>query len=292
MTVKQVASYLHLNEKKIYALVGNGEIPATKITGKWMFPRELVDKWVLDSTHNGLLRDRLSITGSDDSFLHRVINEYSQTLGSKALISYSTTTTRNGLELLNANKIDICCLNWGPDSESKTRHPALLQQYSNSANWILIRALRREQGLIVNRPLADQRLSVAQLFAEEFRWDVALTGSGRQRWLRELLSQHGLNLDHLNETTTSLSLREAAAAVNLGHCDIAPGTRALANEFNLGFISLGWEHLDFAMNRDIWFRHLFQGLVDRIDSGWGHTLTQLLGGYQLEHCGKLIWGND
>ena len=56
MSVKQVASYLQLNEKKIYALVSEGLIPATKITGKWMFPRELVDRWMMDSSHGGLLR--------------------------------------------------------------------------------------------------------------------------------------------------------------------------------------------------------------------------------------------
>ena len=52
MSVRQVAEYLHLNEKKIYALVSEGGIPATKVTGKWMFPRELVDRWMLDSSHS------------------------------------------------------------------------------------------------------------------------------------------------------------------------------------------------------------------------------------------------
>ena len=46
MSVKQVAEYLNLNEKKVYALVNEGKIPGTKITGKWMFPRELVDRWI------------------------------------------------------------------------------------------------------------------------------------------------------------------------------------------------------------------------------------------------------
>ena len=63
MSVKQVARYLNLNEKKIYALVSNNQIPATKITGKWMFPRELIDKWMLDSSHGGLLTDRLIVSG-------------------------------------------------------------------------------------------------------------------------------------------------------------------------------------------------------------------------------------
>ncbi len=62
MSVKQVASYLQLNEKKVYALVGDGKIPATRVTGKWMFPRELVDRWMLNSAHGGLMSDRLIVT--------------------------------------------------------------------------------------------------------------------------------------------------------------------------------------------------------------------------------------
>ena len=65
MTVKQAAAYLQVNEKKIYALVREGKIPATKLTGKWLFPRDLVDQWLLESSHGGLLTDRIVIAGSD-----------------------------------------------------------------------------------------------------------------------------------------------------------------------------------------------------------------------------------
>ena len=59
MSVRQVAEYLHINEKKVYSLVSEGKLPASKLTGKWLFPRQLVDQWVLESTHGGLLTDRL-----------------------------------------------------------------------------------------------------------------------------------------------------------------------------------------------------------------------------------------
>jgi len=50
LDVKQAAEYLNLNEKKIYALVSEGRIPGTKVTGKWIFPRELIDRWMLESS--------------------------------------------------------------------------------------------------------------------------------------------------------------------------------------------------------------------------------------------------
>jgi molybdate-binding protein len=108
----------------------------------------------------------------------------------------------------------------------------------------------------------------------------------------EILSRHRLNADMLNATTTSLSEREAAASINLDQCDIAAGTRATANEFGLEFISLGWEVLDIAIPRNIWFRHLFHNLINRIQSDSGHQIANQLGGYQISNCGKLSWGDD
>lgn len=292
MNVKQVSGYLHLNEKKIYEMVNRGIIPATKVTGKWMFPKELIDKWMLDSTHNGLLRDRLIIAGSDDPFLYRVINQYAQTLGNKAVITYTHTNTRTGLELLNANRVDACCIHWGPAEESSTRHPSLLQQYSSSANWILIRAFQREQGLIF-RPLnGSQSPLVSDLFDKKYRWDVHCSGSGTQRFLLEILGKKGLNIDDLNITSHSVTDREAAAAIRLNRSDVAPGTRATANEFGLEFLSLGAEHFDFVIPRNIWFRHLFLNLIENINSEPAHRLAQELGGYTIDNCGKLLWGDE
>ncbi len=292
MNVKQVSGYLHLNEKKIYDMVNRGIIPATKITGKWMFPKELIDKWMLDSSHNGLLRDRLIIAGCDDALLYRVINDFSLSLGNKAIVTYTNTSTRTGIELLNANRVDACCIHWGPAKESTTRHPSLLQQYSTSNNWILIRAFQREQGLLFNSGLQNALTDIPNVFDHKFRWDIHHTGSGSQRFLLEILSKHGLNIDDLNATSNSLTDREAAAAINLQQCDITLATRATANEFRLDFISLGWEHFDFVIPRDIWFRHLFHNLIDKIDSESGQHIAAELGGYNIENCGKLLWGNE
>lgn len=292
MSVRQVSNYLHLNEKKIYALANEGHIPATKITGKWMFPKELIDKWMLDSTHNGLLHDRLIISGSDDPLLYRIVLEYTESLGSKALITYSSTATRLGLKLLNANKVDACCIHWGPENESTRRHPSLLQQYSKHHNWVMIRAFKREQGLLLNFSLLEEKPDIPDIFDQKYRWSMRQAGSGSQRFLMEILSKHELNTDLLNVSTTSLSQREAAASIIMQKTDIAFGTRAIANEFGLDFISLGWEALDFIIPRDIWFRHLFQNLIACIKSDYGQKTAYQLGGYKFDQCGDLIWGDD
>ncbi|MFZ0788006.1 MAG: helix-turn-helix domain-containing protein, partial [Chromatiaceae bacterium] len=124
LDVRQVAQYLNLNEKKVYALASEGRIPGTKVTGKWMFPRDLIDRWMLESSHGGLLADRLLMAGADDPLLHRVVRNLGRDAGARALVSYTPTGTRPGLELLQAHRADACPLHWGPIEESHLRHPA------------------------------------------------------------------------------------------------------------------------------------------------------------------------
>ncbi|MCB1800287.1 MAG: helix-turn-helix transcriptional regulator [Gammaproteobacteria bacterium] len=291
LSVKQVAAYLQLNEKKVYALVNEGRMPATKVTGKWMFPRELIDRWMKDSAHGGLLSDRLVIAGGDDPLLHRVLAAFAHEVDAMAQVSYTPTGTRLGLELLQANRVDVSALHWGPLAESGTRHPALLRQHPQHRNWVLIRAFTRELGLMVRPDIAGRASAPEQLVSRKLRWVQRQAGSGAQRFLMELrkITPGGADLDI---TATALSEREAAAAIVLGLADIAPGARATAAEAGLGFVKFGVEGFDFALPRAIWFRRLFQDLLGRLQSGASRQMADLLGGYDLSDCGEMVWGQD
>ena len=44
LSTKEVAQFLGVNEKMVYTLVSEKGLPATKVTGKWLFPHpEAVD---------------------------------------------------------------------------------------------------------------------------------------------------------------------------------------------------------------------------------------------------------
>jgi len=294
MSVKQVADYLSLNEKKVYALVREGKIPATKITGKWLFPRELVDGWLLESSHGGLLTDRLVIAGSDDPLLNRMVTALADTAGAKVLVSYSPTGTRLGLELLAAFRADISCLHWGPVDESHIRHPALLQPYRQHNNWLLVRAFQREQGIMVRPGLLEERdADNAETFlAKPWRWSLRQQGAGSQRFLLETLSQYGIQEESLNITRNANTEREAAAHLAMDQADLAPGVRASATEFGLDFLHTGWEAFDLALPRGVYFRALFQKLLESLRSPQALELSQELGGYDLSSCGELTWGME
>jgi len=292
MTVRQVAEYLQLNEKKIYALATEEKIPATKVTGKWMFPRELIDRWMLESAHGGVFTDRLVIAGSEDPLLYRTLLRLSNNMKSHALVSYTGTGTRLGLELLSAQKVNASCLNWGEVEESPQRHPALLQNYKQHQQWVLVRAFKRERGFMIHPDRKPTDCSSESLLRSELKWGIRQDGSGTLHFLNELLAQHSMKINDLSSTVKVFSNRETAALIVSGQVDTATGTRSVATEFGLAFVELGWEALDFAVRRDVYFRKIFQTFLEHLRSQVILKQARQLGGYNFSESGKLIWGGE
>ena len=45
MTLKEVAEYLHLNERTVYKWAQEGTIPGSKLGSTWRFRRSEIDLW-------------------------------------------------------------------------------------------------------------------------------------------------------------------------------------------------------------------------------------------------------
>lgn len=76
MNVREVAGYLGINEKKVYFLAKTGNIPCTRVTGKWTFPKKSIDLWIEESVSGIFGQPRktaecsfLLAAGSDDPSL-------------------------------------------------------------------------------------------------------------------------------------------------------------------------------------------------------------------------------
>ncbi|WP_245600962.1 helix-turn-helix transcriptional regulator [Marinobacterium jannaschii] len=292
MNVRQVAEYLHLNEKKVYAMAAEGTIPATKLTGKWLFPRVLIDRWLLESCHSGLMNDRLILSGSDDPLLQAATNRLTQKLRTRALFSYTVTGTRLGLDLLAQGHADACAIHWGRAEDSDRQHPALLQQYSQSKQWILVHLYRRQQGFIVRETDCERLRQPQQAFAATTRWVVRQEGAGSQRFLGEWLAGHAQPIDSLSVVQTAYGESEVASLISRGEADIGPGTLSAAMEFGLRFIPVCEENYDLVVPRNVYFRRLLQQLFEFLQGHEGAALALRLQGYDLSRCGRLVWSAD
>ncbi|MDX1514469.1 MAG: substrate-binding domain-containing protein, partial [Gammaproteobacteria bacterium] len=188
-----------------------------------------------------------------------------------------------------ANRCDVAAIHWGPAEESHLRHPALVRQFPEHQQWVLVRAFLREQGLMLSSKIPAEEHDVKSLLASGYRWALRQSGAGSQRFLEEALARHGVKTTKLDPVVTARSEREAAAAIVMGDADIAPGCHAAATEAGLGFVSTGWEAFDFVLYRGIFFRTLFQKLLDHLKSLDTQTVAVRLDGYEFEDLGKLVW---
>lgn len=292
LNVRQLSEYLHINEKKVYTMAAEGGIPATKLTGKWLFPKSLVDRWLLESCHGGIMADRLLLAGSDDPLLQAASNRLTQKLKTQALFSYTVTGTKLGLDLLGQGHADACAIHWGRVEESSVRHPALLQRYSQSKHWILVHLFCRSQGLIV-RDVEQSRFETTDDALDcSTRWVVRQEGAGSQRFLNEWLAGQAFPYDSLTVSHIAFSEREVASLIAKGEADIGPGTLSAAREFGLGFIHVCNESFDLVVPRNVYFRNLLQQLFEFLQSAEGMELAHRLQGYDLSKCGRLVWSSE
>ena len=289
LTVPQLAELLHVNEKKIYQLAGCGEIPGTKVTGKWIFPRQLIEDWLLENSHGGVMHDRLLIGGSDDRLIHYLSSNAAIEWQQNALVSYSPSGTRHGLRMLDCGRIDACFINWGASEDTARRHLGLLRCYRNHHSWVIVRCLQRSQGLVLNRNMSLKTAQVADIISDaSLRWAMRQNDSGTERLLEDLCSTHGQSLASLQASTHCNSERSAVAAVNTNLADISCGVQSTAAEFQLPYLAVADVSLDLVMTRKTYFRTLVQDFIARFQDANTRTMADSLGGYQLMQNAQLV----
>jgi excisionase family DNA binding protein len=286
LNVREAAAYLQLNEKKLYELANRRELPAVRVGGKWLFPRTLLDDWLREQAHGGVLSDRLLIAGSDDPLLAATVATLAPELGADAFVAYSPTGTLAGLELLASRRASVCALHWGSRDTSEAQHGMLLRRFGAHRHWALVRLAHREQGVILARGLAVG--GAETLAAFDYRWAMRQAGAGSRHFLESALAGRGLRPADCSVVAIAHTEREAAGLVARGDADCAPGTRAAAAEFGLGFLPLGWEAFDLALPREVLFRKLFQRLLHAYGGSAMQALAARLGGYDLSPLGRML----
>ena len=286
LNAREAAAFLQLNEKKLYELANSRELPAARVGGKWLFPRALLEEWLLEQAHGGALTDRLLITGSDDPLLAATVGALAPALGGEAFVAYSPTGTLAGLELLARRRASVCALHWGGVEHSAQQHAMLLRRFAPHRQWALVRLALREQGVILRRGLEVD--GIETLAAFDYRWAMRQPGAGSAHFLASALASRGFAAADCSAVATAHTEREAAALVAREDADCAPGTRAAAAEFGLGFLALGWEAFDLALPRDVLFRRLFQDLLAAHGDARSQALANRLGGYDLSPLGRVL----
>jgi putative molybdopterin biosynthesis protein len=258
MNTKEVADYLRLKERKVYDLVAKRQIPCTRASGKWLFPKTLIDDWLLEqvdvkgaSASPAELPD--IIAGSHDPLLDWAVRES----GSDLAILFDGSLS--GLERLTRHGALACGLHV-VDPETGAYNVPLVQAGLGRAPVVVLEWAWREQGLIVPPGNPARIENVADL--RRIRFAARQREAGSYVLLAHLMQQRGLAGDPVaNEIARVRSETEVALAVREGRADAGLGISAVAAQFGLDFVPLHRERYDLAVWRRAYFEPPFQKLM-------------------------------
>lgn len=291
MTVREVADYLSLKERKVYALAKSGAIPGSRVAGKWLFPQDLVDRWVGSGLGVAMEAQPTHaaappvVGGSHDPLLEWALRE------SQCGLALMAGGSRDGLRRLAASEVMVCGTHLpNPGGEGYNTHA--LQAVLGHAPVVLLQWAWRQQGIVLapGNPLGITGLeglatggdSAARVILRE-------EAAGTHALLQELLAARGLGMADLRVTPrTARTQTEVGLAIMAGDADAGVAVESVARQLKLDFVPLRRERYDLALRRRDYFEPPFQKLMAFARSAAFAEGARAMAGYDTTGLGTVI----
>jgi putative molybdopterin biosynthesis protein len=296
LTTKDVAEYLSINEKQVYRLIKGKKIPATRVTGKWLFPKELIDEWVIASAREnvGARPERRSsnhqivIAGSNDLALELLTKkmgvQYPQ-----FNVSVSNLGSLTGLLALQAGNCDIAASHL-LDGETGEFNTSIIRSHFPDLKVSVLNLVYREQGLMVKRenPLGIENLK--DLANRKAGFVNRQEGSGTRVLLDYLLRKEGIDRAEIpGYSRIAYTHMEVALEVFSGSADAGMGILASAKPLGLDFIPLATERFDLIIPNENLVTGPVQALRKVLASEAFKSDAIRMGGYSTRDTGKIMY---
>ncbi len=286
MTTAEVAAYLRLKERKVYDLVRKRQIPCSRATGKWLFPRQLIDLWVAQQVElrpSGAGVAPPIVAGTHDPLLEWSLRE------SGCDLALHTGGSEDGLKRLAEHRAAVAAIHILDAGTGSYNLPAA-RALCPFPDLVMIEWAWRQQGLLV---AADNPLSIAglaDLAGRRPRVVVRQEGAGTQILFRQLLAGAGLRYDDLDIVhQPALSQTELAAAIMDAKADCGMAVEAAARRFRLGFLPLHRERVDLVMRRRDYFEPPVQALLQFTRMPAFAAQARGFGGYDIAGTGRVVF---
>lgn len=298
MSTKEVADYLRLKERKIYDMVAQDEIPHSRVSGKLLFPRTLVDEWVRQSTAGTAMKAMRNapavIAGSSDPLLEWAVRE------SRCGLATMTYGSMDGVDRLIATSACAAAMHIpaAPGGKSgaaagnprEDRNVGLARDRLAHLDCVLLQWAKREQGLVVapGNPLKIGKL--ADLKKPKLRVIPRQPGAGSYLLFLQLVAEAGIDAGSFKYVQPAAQTEtDIASAILDGRADAGLAVRAVARQFHLDFIPLTVERLDIAVLRASYFDVPWQTLMAFTQKPVFQRYAKTLAGYDVSDLGKVMW---
>jgi excisionase family DNA binding protein len=287
LTTEEAATYLRLSERKLYELVANGAVPCTKVTGKWLFPKAALDRWLAAGLVSPAALAHAPappiVGGSHDPLLEWALRESGSDLASLPEGSEA------GLRRLARGEVMAAAIHLhrldGDDEEANVDAVAHAPGLHDA---VVIALARREQGLLVAAGNPKKLNDIASVAKRGARLAQRPAGAGAQLLLLALLARADIALSDLRPLKAACPTGpDIAQAVRAGRADCGIATRAVAQAAGIGFVPLVWERFDLVLRRRDYFLPGPQALFRFVGGKAFHARASELAGYDITACGSV-----
>jgi len=289
MSTREVARYLGVNEKKVYFLAKAGKIPCTRVTGKWTFPKKLIDQWIEESA-SGLLKTKskskersfLLAAGSDDPSLG-ILRDLFEQKTQPASFFMGTSGSSGGLAAVQSGAVDVATSHLLDPASGEYNLPFM------PAKAVAVQLFYRDLGLVVPKGNSKEIRSMTDLRRRDVRVINRQRGSGTRAYLDHEIARLKIDPKKISGYGTAVSTHlEVGLHVLRGEADVGLATKTTALLLGLGFVSLRRERFDLLILKDRFFAPSIQILMDIIGSGEFRDRVHAMGGYDVSESGRVI----
>ena len=299
MNTKGVAAYLGINEKQVYALIKAGRIPGTRVTGKWVFPKKLVDEWIETGARSGLKEAReksrgmegaLLASGSNDPVLDFLLTGMRHTHPEFYFFCANTGSTE-GLKALGGGYTDIAWTHLF-DQESGRYNVPFLPKYLPDIKTVLVHLFRREIGIVTapGNPLGID--GIADIAGKKVRFVNRQAGSGTRILLDHHIGRLGIPSTDIEGYDKEIYTHvEVGLSILSGEADAGIATVAVSRLMGLHFVPVTRENFDMVLGQSTYFSKGIQALMEVLRSPGFRERFERLGGYGFEDSGKILYSN-
>jgi putative molybdopterin biosynthesis protein len=285
LTTDEAAEYLRLSERKLYELVAERAVPCSKVTGRWLFPRAALDRWVSAGLIAPAALAQVAappiMGGSHDPLLEWALRESNSGLASLP------EGSEEGLRRLTQSEVMVAAIHLHRlDGDDETANTDAVAEAPGLHDAVVIAFGRREQGILAapGNPLGLS--DMASIAASRARMAQRPTGAGAQLLLLALLARDGIALDDLKLAKPAFPTGpDIAQAIRAGRIDCGIATRSVARSAGLDFLPLTWERFDLVMRQRDYFMKGPQALLDFMRASILRDRATELGGYDISDAG-------
>ena len=298
ITTKEVAELLGINEKMVYVLITEKALPATKVTGKWLFPRHLVTQWVENNTQNypeprqtlppyhGLL----IITGSNDLLLDKTISLFNS-LYSGHVAVFGNLGSMGGLIALRQNLCHMASSHLLQENESDYNFQFASQELDNMP--AIHNFCRREQGLVLQKGNPKNINGIDDLAQPGIRIVNRPLGTGTRLLFDRELGKAGIDPEKLEGYRNEIAKHlDVGIEILTGRADAAPCIRPVASLLGLNFIPLRWERFDLLIQKERFFDKGVQLFLGLLHEKPFHDAAKQFEGYDISISGKMVFPHE